>query len=218
MGVPTLSSNTKLLPDSRHWLMLRGVPCTVHQSLLSGFLWTYICACVHFSKKECCHHTEHINIYMCLCTLLQERVLSPYWAHKHIFQHLAHLLPINKYHRSLLFFCALVRTTSGIAIFPDSWQVTLGKVKTSCADTLHDHSLLQTLRGLLHTSECQEKTCGNFWKSLYFLMDWFFPRLYSPFVCLFLTALVNHSLPLPIISVRAMTLFFYLLAYFKKFL
>ena len=160
-----------------------------------------------------------LNIYICLCTLLQESVLSPYWAHEHIFQHLAHLLPINKYHRSLFFLCALVWTTNGIVIFPDLWQVTLSKVKTSCADTLHDHSLLQTFRGLLHTSDCQEKSVGTVARSLILSYGLIFPLAVQSFcVCLFLTALVNHSLLLPIISVCAMSLFFYLLAYFKKIL
>jgi len=38
---------------------------------------------------------------------------------------------------------------------------TLSKVKISYADTSHDQSLLQTVRGLLHTSDCQEKSVGT---------------------------------------------------------
>jgi hypothetical protein len=82
---------------------------------------------------------------------------------------------------------------------------TLSKVRISCADTSHDQSLLQTLRGLLRTSDCQEKSVGTVWWSLIVSYRLICPLavqsfknlcvLYDRCPCFLLCALLCLSLP-----------------------
>ena len=122
-------------------------------------------------------------------------------------------------------------TRSGIAMFPDLWQVTHWARSRYHVLT---HSMTSHCCRLSEVYFIPVTTRKKVWELFegpsYFLMDWFVPWLYSPLrtfvsfmtdalvsyyvpfcVSLFLTALVNYSLPLPVISGCAMSLFFHVL-------
>jgi len=90
------------LPVSRHWLVLQGTPHTLHQSHLSGFSSEFIAT-----------HTS---------TLLSEKALSPFWAHKPVWISASCTLHV---HTNTEPCSSLVQTTSDVATFSTKASQTL---------------------------------------------------------------------------------------------
>lgn len=131
------------LPVSHHWLVLQGTPHNLHQSYLSGFS----------------------SAFPATHTLLSEKALSPFWAHKPVWISASCTLHVhtNTEPRS-----SLVQTKSDVATFSTKATQTPRTRSRPSVRWYHktSYNITNTQKVSRMTMTARRKSAETFWRLL----------------------------------------------------